>query len=170
MAKRLIILAACAAMEAGASDQPASKSFLITGETKLLTPASQAITANDQASSAATIVAVREFEFRDLPSDKTAAGTGSLLATEAVQFTPAMNLGSAAIIGIGFAAGVAGAIVGSAIDDANARKVAYEITYQLDGSETTATVIEMSPSFKPVPGARIKVRKTAFASVVSPLQ
>ena len=118
MAKRLIILAACAAMEAGASDQPASKTFLITGETKLLTPASQAITANDQASSAATIVAVREFEFRDLPSDKTAAGTGSLLATEAVQFTPAMNLGSAAIIGIGFAAGVAGAIVGSAIDDA----------------------------------------------------
>ena len=69
MAKRLIILAACAAMEAGASDQPASKTFLITGETKLLTPASQAITANDQASSAATIVAVREFEFQVSPSE-----------------------------------------------------------------------------------------------------
>jgi outer membrane lipoprotein SlyB len=169
MAKHLIILAACAAMGACASNQPASKTFLIAGDTKLLTPASPAITANDQASSAATIVAVREFEYQGAPSG-TAKGTASTLGKDAVSFTPAMNLGNLAVIGIAVVASSIAGAAGHAVDVANAKTLGYEITYQVDGSETTAMVIDMNPSFKPVPGARIKVRKTAFASVVSPLQ
>ena len=166
MTKYPLVLIACTAMAACASNQPTAKTF-VTGDVKLLTPTSKEHKPTEQVSASATIISVREFEHRDQPTG-TAKAVGST-ATKDIALMASGNLALLPAAAIAAAVSMVAGSVGNSIDEANAKSIGYEITYQIDGSETTATVIDLNPTYKPVPGARIKVTKTAFASTLSPL-
>lgn len=166
MKKYPLVLVACAVMAGCASNQPTSKTFVI-GDEKLLTPQSREYKPTERVSHTATIISVREFEVQGKPTGSVKA-TGATAASDAVLLTSG-NMASLPAAAIAAAASIIAGSIGDSIDKANAKTVGYEITYKIDGSEETLTAVERDLSFKPLPGTKIKVTKTAFASVISPL-
>ena len=164
-----LVLVACALVTGCASNQPTqptSKTYVI-GDEKLLTPQSKEYKPTGREYVTATIIEVREFDLQGMPSG-VVKDTASV-TTKDVALISSGNMALLPAIAIAAAASALAGSVGNSIDIANAKTVGYEITYKIDGSEETRTAVERNLSFKPLPGARIKVTRTAFAYAISPL-
>jgi len=161
-----LVLVVYAVMTGCASTQPTSKTYVI-GDEKFLTPQSKEYKPTERAYRTATIISVHEFDVQGMPTG--AAKSSMAIATKDAAFLASGNLAMLPAIAIAAAASALVGSAGNSIDVANAKTVGYEITYKIDGSDETLTAVERYLSFKPLPGAKIKVTKTAFSYVISPL-
>ena len=150
-------MAACATT----GNQPAQKTFTV-GDIKLLEQPAAPVTRT------ATVIVLKEFQYQGKNSGA-ASAVGSVGAKDAAMF---LSGGIAMLPAAAIAAAVSmiGGAIGSSIDAENAKMTGYEITYRVDGSETTVTIVEKNLGFKLAEGDRIKVvQQGPFAPSIAPL-